>query len=55
MRRLNRIVLTITISVKSNKKADQLVASGIRLGEKKLRVERYTNSRQDIICGRYLG
>jgi hypothetical protein len=37
--------------VKSNERADEMVARGIRIGGKRLRVERYINSGSDTICG----
>lgn len=50
--RLNRKVSMITVCVKSNKESDQLVFKRIRLEGKKLRVERYINSRPDTIYKR---
>lgn len=39
MNRLDEKVSMITITVKSNERADQLVFKGIKLGEKRLRVK----------------
>jgi predicted lactoylglutathione lyase len=48
---MGRKATTITIMVKSNERADEMVARGIRMGGKKLKVERYINSGPDTICG----
>lgn len=52
MNTVGKQVSIVTISVKSNKRANQLVSKGIRIGEKKLRVKRCINSRPDTICGK---
>lgn len=48
---MNKQASTIIMIVKSNKRADEMVARGIKLGGKKLRIERYINSVLDTICG----
>jgi hypothetical protein len=48
---VGRKASTITIIVKWNERADEMVARGIQMGGKRLRVERYINSGPDTICG----
>ncbi|KAI5778057.1 hypothetical protein EDC01DRAFT_758423 [Geopyxis carbonaria] len=50
MERMGRRASTIVICIKSNEKADELVARGVRLGGSRLRVERYINAGPDTLC-----
>lgn len=46
---LNKQVSTISIIINQNWKADKIVARGIRLRSKRLSIEKYINSRSNIL------